>query len=91
MLEDLDHFGKNYREEEERQKQRKPWMLTWPQVKLVALAGVGFFLDAYDLSVLDFYPRSLFFGFLTCFFLLLSRQLHHQSFVDSIHDGRHSL
>jgi MFS transporter, PHS family, inorganic phosphate transporter len=49
MLADLDHFGKNYREEEERQRQQKPWMLTWPQVKLVALAGVGFFLDAYDL------------------------------------------
>jgi PHS family inorganic phosphate transporter-like MFS transporter len=49
MLADLDHFGKNYREEEERQKQQKPWMLTWPQVKLVMLAGVGFFLDAYDL------------------------------------------
>jgi PHS family inorganic phosphate transporter-like MFS transporter len=49
MLADLDHFGKNYREEEELQRKRKPWMLTWPQVKLVGLAGVGFFLDAYDL------------------------------------------
>jgi MFS transporter, PHS family, inorganic phosphate transporter len=49
MLADLDHFGKNYKEEEERQSRQKPWMLTWPQVKLVALAGVGFFLDAYDL------------------------------------------
>ena len=51
MLADLDHFGKNYKEEEERQSRQKPWMLTWPQVKLVALAGVGFFLDAYDLYV----------------------------------------
>jgi len=51
MLADMDHFGKNYKEEEERQSKQKPWMLTWPQVKLVALAGVGFFLDAYDLYV----------------------------------------
>jgi MFS transporter, PHS family, inorganic phosphate transporter len=49
MLADLDHFGKNYRQDEEAQRNRKPWMLTWPQVKLVLLAGVGFFLDAYDL------------------------------------------
>lgn len=53
MLADLDHFGKNYREEEELQRKRKPWMLTWPQVKLVGLAGVGFFLDAYDLFIIN--------------------------------------
>lgn len=49
MLADLDHFGKDYAKEEEAQRNKKPWQLTWPQIKLVLLAGVGFFLDAYDL------------------------------------------
>ncbi|PVG01124.1 phosphate transporter [Serendipita vermifera] len=53
MLADLDHFGKNYRQDEEAQRDRKPWMLTWPQIKLVGLAGVGFFLDAYDLFIIN--------------------------------------
>jgi len=53
MLADLDHFGKNYKEEEERQRNKKPWQLTWPQIKLVMLAGVGFFLDAYDLFIIN--------------------------------------
>jgi MFS transporter, PHS family, inorganic phosphate transporter len=51
MLVDSDHFGQNYERDEAAQRERKPWMLTWPQVKLVGLAGVGFFLDAYDLFV----------------------------------------
>jgi PHS family inorganic phosphate transporter-like MFS transporter len=67
MLADLDHFGKNYKEEEEAQRNKKPWQLTWPQIKLVMLAGVGFFLDAYDLFIINqvtpmlaavYYPKS---------------------------------
>lgn len=50
---DLDHFGKNYKQEEEAQRNKKPWQLTWPQWKLVGLAGVGFFLDAYDLFIIN--------------------------------------
>uniref|UniRef100_UPI003B642BC1 Phosphate transporter n=1 Tax=Serendipita indica TaxID=65672 RepID=UPI003B642BC1 len=53
MLADLDHFGKNYKHDEEAQRNQKPWMLTWPQIKLVLLAGVGFFLDAYDLFIIN--------------------------------------
>ncbi|KAG8829314.1 hypothetical protein FRC20_008683, partial [Serendipita sp. 405] len=53
MLGDLDHFDKDYHKNEEAQRRRKPWMLTWPQVKLVLLAGVGFFLDAYDLFIIN--------------------------------------
>jgi PHS family inorganic phosphate transporter-like MFS transporter len=53
MLADLDHFGKNYKEEEAAQRNKKPWQLTGPQIKLVLLAGVGFFLDAYDLFIIN--------------------------------------
>ncbi|CCA74169.1 probable PHO84-Inorganic phosphate permease [Serendipita indica DSM 11827] len=53
MLADLDHFGKNYEHNQESQKAKKPWMLSWPQVKLVGLAGTGFFVDAYDLFIIN--------------------------------------
>ncbi|KAJ3486738.1 hypothetical protein NLI96_g4034 [Meripilus lineatus] len=32
---------------------RPPFILTWPEVKLLGIAGVGFFLDAYDLFIIN--------------------------------------
>ena len=32
---------------------RPPYILTLTEVKLLAIAGVGFFLDAYDLFVIN--------------------------------------
>ncbi|KAI0265684.1 major facilitator superfamily domain-containing protein [Gloeopeniophorella convolvens] len=32
---------------------RPPWMLTYPEIKLLGIAGVGFFLDAYDLFIIN--------------------------------------
>ncbi|KAG9311540.1 major facilitator superfamily domain-containing protein [Chiua virens] len=32
---------------------RPPYILTWPEVKLLGITGVGFFLDAYDLFIIN--------------------------------------
>ncbi|KAF5364802.1 hypothetical protein D9758_009297 [Tetrapyrgos nigripes] len=32
---------------------RPPWLLTFTEVKLLGIAGVGFFLDAYDLFIIN--------------------------------------
>ncbi|KAF4584548.1 hypothetical protein EYR38_001777 [Pleurotus pulmonarius] len=41
-------------EEFERSNDRRPaFILTWTEVKLLGIAGVGFFLDAYDLFIIN--------------------------------------
>lgn len=32
---------------------RPPFYLTWPEVRLLSIAGVGFFVDAYDLFIIN--------------------------------------
>ncbi|KAF6759249.1 phosphate transporter [Ephemerocybe angulata] len=40
-------------EEDERESTGQPWMLTGTEAKLLGIAGVGFFLDAYDLFIIN--------------------------------------
>ncbi|KAF8630853.1 hypothetical protein AX17_005212 [Amanita inopinata Kibby_2008] len=39
--------------EYELSESRPPYLLTYPEIKLLGIAGVGFFLDAYDLFIIN--------------------------------------
>lgn len=40
-------------ERAERTKRERKWMVTWPEAKLLLIASTGFFIDAYDLFVIN--------------------------------------
>ncbi|KAL5526257.1 hypothetical protein ACEPAF_7980 [Sanghuangporus sanghuang] len=48
-----DHVRSGLEEYERNAEERPPWMLTLPEIKLLGIAGVGFFLDAYDLFIIN--------------------------------------
>ncbi|GJF00371.1 inorganic phosphate transporter [Phanerochaete sordida] len=50
---DPDAHYKSRLEDLELEDTRPPFVLTWPEVKLLGIAGVGFFLDAYDLFIIN--------------------------------------
>ncbi|KAL5525465.1 hypothetical protein ACEPAG_6801 [Sanghuangporus baumii] len=47
------HVRSGLEEYERSAEGRPPWMLTLPEIKLLGIAGVGFFLDAYDLFIIN--------------------------------------
>ncbi|KIY51532.1 MFS general substrate transporter [Fistulina hepatica ATCC 64428] len=47
------HFRSELEEYEDKHGQRLPFILTWQEVKLLGITGVGFFLDAYDLFIIN--------------------------------------
>ncbi|KAI0092423.1 MFS general substrate transporter [Irpex rosettiformis] len=50
---DLNHHHHSNLEEYEESTGRPPFILTYTEVKLLGIAGVGFFLDAYDLFIIN--------------------------------------
>ncbi|KZV67910.1 MFS general substrate transporter [Peniophora sp. CONT] len=46
-------FKSDLEEYERDSSTRPPWVLTFTEVKLLGIAGVGFFLDAYDLFIIN--------------------------------------
>ncbi|KZS86481.1 MFS general substrate transporter [Sistotremastrum niveocremeum HHB9708] len=59
-LHNVDRTGlKGGLEEYERNDGRPPFVLTWTEVKLLGIAGVGFFLDAYDLFIINVFTVQL--------------------------------
>ncbi|KAI3603323.1 inorganic phosphate transporter [Moniliophthora roreri] len=48
------HHGRETLEEYERSNSTRPaFLLTWTEIKLLGIAGVGFLLDAYDLFIIN--------------------------------------